>query len=175
MQISEQLASQHISKSAIADLLYYLGRTKWEKTYNRHELDIKAWGTGIWVKQAGIISYKDLAEFITETTKLRAGGLQVKRLNKNLFLVQGSQQSWYAVHRIDGKYKCECMLYRCRDNRLKTEFPQLFKALNQKIFCHHTIAAYMHIKELRSFKFEYALKCDRSDLLNDAYDSAWCG
>jgi hypothetical protein len=145
MQISSELATQHIFKHLIAELLHYLDRTKWEKKYNRYQLDIELWAIGIWVKQAGIISYKDLADFIRETTKVKACGLIVEKRAHNLFLVQGSQKSRYAVVRQQGHYICECMLYRCRHNRLKKEFPQLFNALNQKIFCHHSIAAWMHV------------------------------
>lgn len=144
VRLSSELASQTISKRAIADLLFYLGRSKWEKNYNSHQLTIEAWAVGIWVKQAGIISYEDLAEFIRETTKLKASGLAVDKRSDNLFLVQGSQKSCYAVIRQNGHYICECMLYRCRHNRLRNELPQLFEALNRKIFCHHSVAAWMH-------------------------------
>lgn len=149
IQVSSELVSQHISKNAIADLLYYLNRANWQQKYNRHQIDIEPWYVGIWVKQAGIISYKDLAGFIRETTKLKASGLIVERKSHNLFLVQGSQQSQYTVMRQNGHYVCECMLYRCRNNRLRKELPQLFNALNKKIFCHHSVAAWMHVKAER--------------------------
>lgn len=141
--VSSELASQTISKNAIADLLHYLDRTKWEQNYNKHQLKVEAWDTGVWISQAGIISYKDLAEFIRETTKLKAFTLAVERRSDNLFLVQGFQKSRYAVVRSSGRYSCECMLYRCRHNRMKKEMPRLFEALNQKIFCHHSVAAWM--------------------------------
>lgn len=147
MRISSELASQIISPNAIAELLYYLERHKWQRNYNRHQLRIEAWAVGIWVKQVGIISYSDLAEFIRETTKLKASALQVEQRSPNLFLVQGVQKSKYAVVRQDKQFKCECMLYRCRNNRLRSEIPQLFKALNQKIFCHHTVAVYLSLKK----------------------------
>ena len=146
INLSTQLASQTISKNAIADLLYYLGRDKWEENYNRHQLTIEAWAVGIWVREIGIISYKDLAEFMRNSTKLKASGLQVERRSPSLFLVEGSQQSRYAVIRQNGHYTCECMLYRCRHNRLRKELPQLFEALNKKIFCHHTVAAYLSLQ-----------------------------
>ena len=144
--LSSQLASQIISKNAVADLLHYLGRDKWEKNYNRHQLAIESWAVGIWVKEAGLISYADLAEFIRNSTKLRASRLLVEQRSPSLFLVEGSQQSRYAVVRQNGHYTCECMLYRCRHNRLRKELPQLFQALNGKIFCHHTVAAYLFLK-----------------------------
>lgn len=146
IRLSSQLASQTISKNAIAELLQYLERHKWEKNYNRHQLTIEAWAVGIWVREVGIISYSDLAEFIRQTTKLKASGLQVEQRSPSLFLVQGSQQSRYAVVRQGNHFQCECMLYRCRHNRLRKELPQLFEALNRKIFCHHTVAAYLFLK-----------------------------
>jgi len=174
--ISSQLASQTISKNAIADLLHYLGRDKWERKYNSHQLIIETWAIGIWVKQLGIISYKDLAEFIRETTKLKASGLQVKRQSQSLFLVQGSQKFWYAVVQQNGHYICECPLYRCRHKRFRKEFPQLFNALNGKIFCHHTVAAYQFLKSKTdqiALEQEFKLHCNRKDLEADYYDSAW--
>lgn len=146
IKISSALASQHISQRVIGNLLYYLERTKWTNNYNYHQLTIEVWEVGIWVKEVGIISYKDLAEFIRETTIFKASGLQVQQRSQNLFLVQGRQKPWYVVQRQSRQYICECMLYRCRLKRLKNEFPQLFEALNKKIFCHHTIAAYQSLK-----------------------------
>lgn len=146
IEISSELASQHFSKHIIADLLYYLNRTNWEQKYNRYQLKIELWAVGIWVREAGIISYQDLASFIRQTTLLKASGLQVERRSPNLFLVQGVQRLKYAVVRQQNHFRCECMLYRCRHNRLKKELPQLFEALNQKIFCHHTVAAYLSLK-----------------------------
>ncbi|PPS42100.1 hypothetical protein B1A85_15745 [Chroococcidiopsis sp. TS-821] len=146
MEISLELASQHFSKYAIAELLHYLNRSKWEQKYNKHQLKVELWAVGIWVREAGIISYQDLACFIRETTLLKASGLRVEKRLPNLFLVQGVQKSKYAVVRQNNHFRCECMLYQCRDNRLRTELPQLFEALNRKIFCHHTVAAYLSSK-----------------------------
>lgn len=148
IEISPALASQHFSKNTIADLLFYLNRTKWEQKYNRYQLKIELWAVGIWVKEAGIISYQDLACFIRETTIFKASALQVEQRSPNLFLVQGVQKAKYAVVRQQNHFRCECMLYRCRHNRLKKELPQLFEALNQKIFCHHTVAAYLSWSDL---------------------------
>lgn len=146
IEISSELASQHFSKNIIADLLCYLNRTKWEQKYNRYQLKIELWAVGVWVREAGIVSYQDLACFIRETTLLKASHLQVEQRSLNLFLVQGVQKSKYTVVRQRNHFRCECMLYRCRSNRLKKELPQLFEALNQKIFCHHSVAAYLSLK-----------------------------
>ncbi|MGK7916160.1 MAG: hypothetical protein AB4038_11575 [Prochloraceae cyanobacterium] len=143
-KISSALASQTISRRAIADLLIYLGRTAWMQNYNTHQLTIEVWAVGIWVKEAGIISYQDLASWIQEIAQLKASVLQVKPKGNRLFLVQGSQQPWYAVRKIGRHYQCECLLWRCRHKRLRKEFPLLFTALDRQIFCHHTVAASQH-------------------------------
>lgn len=142
-QPSSQLASQTISKRAIADLLIWLGRTQWQENYNAHDLVIEAWAAGIWVKQAGLISYRTLAKWLKTLAQLKAYQLSVQKKGDRLYLVQGSQQPWYAVVNRGEHYSCECMLYRCRYNRVKKEMPKLYQSLQQQIFCHHTEAARM--------------------------------
>ncbi len=140
-QPSSQLASQTISQRAIADLLIWLGRTQWQEKYNAHDLVIEVWAVGIWVKQAGLISYKTLAKWMKNVAQLKAYNLSVQRKGERLYLVQGSQQPWYAVVDQGEHYSCECMLYRCRYNRVQKEMPKLYQSLKQQIFCHHTEAA----------------------------------
>ena len=85
-KISSALASQTISRRAIADLLIYLGRTAWMQNYNTHQLTIEVWAVGIWVKEAGMIGYQDLASWIQEIAKLKASVLQVQPKGNRLFL-----------------------------------------------------------------------------------------
>lgn len=149
LQPSSALAAQTISKRAIADLLTWLGRTRWQTKWNAHDLVIEVWAVGIWVKQAGLISYQTLAEWMKYVANLKGSALAVQKKGDRLFLVQGSQKSWYAV--IDkgaaegtanaDRYECECMLYRCRCKRLQEEMPKLYQSLEQQVFCHHTVAA----------------------------------
>ena len=139
-QPSSQLASQTISKRAIADLLIWLGRTQWQEKYNAHDLVIEVWAIGIWVKQAGLISYKTLAEWLKYVAQLKLSVLGVQRRGERLYLVQGRQKSWYAVVNRGHNWECECMLYRCRRKRIKAEMPKLYQSLSQQIFCHHTSA-----------------------------------
>jgi hypothetical protein len=141
-QPSSQLLSQMASKRTIADLLsYWCNRTDWQNNHRTYDLSVEFWATGLWVKQAGLVSYRDWANFIIYSANIRARMLQVQQLSKTVYLVQGSQQPWYAVHRVAGQQlKCECMLYRNRANRLQRELPVLFKKFNGKIFCHHTAA-----------------------------------
>ena len=140
-QPSSQLASQTISKIAIADLLVWLGRTQWTEKHNTHDLVIEVWAVGIWVKQAGIISYRTLAKWMKYVAQLKSSVLEVQRKGKRLYLVQGSQKPWYAVINRGNYWQCECMLYRCRRKRIEAEMPQLYQSLKQQIFCHHTEAA----------------------------------
>lgn len=138
-QPSSELASQTISKRAIADLLIWLGRTKWQQTYNAYDLEIESWSIGIWVKQAGIISYKDLAKWLKFISQARGESLKVQKRGERLYLVAGRQQEWYAVTK-NQSWRCECMLFRCR-RRIAKEMPKLYEALEQQVFCHHTLAA----------------------------------
>ncbi|PSB00501.1 hypothetical protein [Merismopedia glauca] len=138
-QPSSQLASQTISKRAIADLLIWLGRTKWQSKWNAHDLEIESWSIGIWVKQAGIISYKDLAKWLKFISQVRGECLKVEKKGERLCLVAGRQQQWYAVSK-SSVWQCECMLFRCR-RRIAKEMPKLYEALDKKVFCHHTVAA----------------------------------
>jgi hypothetical protein len=141
-QPSSQLLSQLASKRTIADLLSrWCSRAGWENNHRTHDLSVEFWATGLWVKQAGLVSYRDWANFIIYSANIRAGILQVQQLSKTVYLVQGSQQPWYAVHRVGNQpLKCECMLYRNRANRLQRELPGLFHRFKGKIFCHHTAA-----------------------------------
>ena len=142
LQPSSALASQTISQRVIADLLIWLGRTQWQTRWNAQDLVIEVWAVGIWVKHAGLISYASVADWMEYTANFKAQSLAVQKKGARLFLVQGSQKSWYAVIDKGGdRYECECMLYRCRCNRLKEEMPQLFQTLEQQVFCHHTVAA----------------------------------
>jgi hypothetical protein len=138
-QPSSQLASQTISKRAIADLLIWLGRTKWQSKWNAHDLEIESWCVGIWVKQAGIISYEDLAIWLKFISQARSEFLRVQKRGERLYLVAGRQQEWYAVTK-NQSWQCECMLFRCR-RRIAKEMPKLYEALDRQIFCHHTLAA----------------------------------
>jgi hypothetical protein len=141
-QPSSQLISQLASKRSIADLLSrWCCRTQWKRSYRTHDLSIEFWANGLWVRQAGLVSYRSWANFIIYTANTRANLLQVQRLSRTVYLVQGVQQPWYAVHRVDGgQLRCECILYRNRANRLQRELPALFKSFKGKIFCHHTAA-----------------------------------
>lgn len=141
-QPSSQLTSQLLSKKSIATLLSrWCCRTGWENHYRTHDLSIEFWATGLWIRQAGLVSYRDWANFIIYCTNMKAGERQVQQVSKTVYLVQGSQQPWYAVHRVhtDRPLRCECMLYRNRAKRLEKELPQLFDQLG-RAFCHHTAA-----------------------------------
>ena len=139
-QPSPQLASQTIDPKTIASLLAWEGRTEWEDKYNPYDFVIQTWANGIWVKQAGLISYQALAEWLKYVAQAEASMLSMQRRGDRLCLVQGRRQSWYAVVHQEGQWRCECALYRCRQ-RIKTEMPLLYQSLEEQIFCHHTEAA----------------------------------
>lgn len=141
-QISSELKSQTMSKNVIKTVLHFLERTKWEDNYNVHDLHIEAWDTGVWIKEAGIISYKDLATILVNEARAKAHQLPVQKRGENLFLVGSFQDNKlkYCVVKRDGSYVCNCMKYKCWKNRMQKECPKLYKALEEDIFCHHGLA-----------------------------------
>lgn len=151
MQVSSELQSQIFNKWLIADLLYKLDRLAWTKNHSRHELIIIPWATGLWVKQAGLISYYTLAEALRFEAEAKAYYLSVRKYRKGyLVSSQTDKNKNYFVDCVKGKWQCNCMRYRCWNNRMPKELPQLYKALDKKIFCHHIVAAYNYIKYINS-------------------------
>lgn len=152
--LSSQLQSQTYNKYLVDHILYRLDRYRWAETYNRHDLTIEAWSTGLWVKQAGtIISYRELAAILKEQAENKAEQLPVELINsisKSKAFAVGSRQDHNKKYIVQFSqrygWSCNCMQYRCWENRMSTEFPQLYKALNYRIFCHHIVAAYKHDK-----------------------------
>jgi hypothetical protein len=139
---SSQLVSQLVPKRDVASFLRdWCDRPDWEQKYNTNDLAVEFWATGLWVKQAGIVAYSTLADFVAYSSNLKSSNLVVKQESKSIYLVQGTQQPFYAVYRQpSGQLKCECMLYRNRASRWPREIPAFFKAAGQQIFCHHTAA-----------------------------------
>lgn len=149
MQVSSELQSQIFNKWLIADLLYKSDRLAWTKNHSRYELVIIPWATGLWVKQAGLISYYALAEALHYEAEAKAHNLSVHKYGA-CYLVssQKDPNKHYFVDCIKGKWQCNCMRYRCWNNRMYKELPPLYKALDKKIFCHHIVAAYNYSKQL---------------------------
>ncbi|OUL23980.1 hypothetical protein BV378_20320 [Nostoc sp. RF31YmG] len=151
MQVSSELQSQLFNKWLIADLLYKNDRLTWTKNHSRHELIIIPWATGLWVKQAGLVSYHALAEALRYEAEAKAYNLSVRTYHAG-YLVSSQQEANknYFVDCVKGKWQCNCMRYRCWKNRMHKELPQLYKALDNKIFCHHIVAAYNYTKQLKT-------------------------
>jgi hypothetical protein len=145
MKVSKELKSQVFNNYVVAELLIRLGRTKWMEKYNTHDLHCEAWAVGIWVKQAGtIISYKYLAEFWRETATAIGEFLAAQKLDFGWVVKSKSSNDRYFVYYSKG-WNCNCMKFRCWKNRISSEMPQFYKAINEKIFCHHIAAAYLSI------------------------------
>ena len=140
-QPSPQLISQTIHQRAIADLLVWQDRIQWEDNYNAYDLTIEAWAVGIWVKEAGLISYQTLAQWLKYVVQLKAWQLRIQPKGNRLLLVEGNRQPWYAVVYQDNHWRCECPLYRCFHKRIPAEMPLLYESLERQVFCHHTEAA----------------------------------
>ncbi|MDF5724314.1 MAG: hypothetical protein PUP91_28385 [Rhizonema sp. PD37] len=143
MQVSSELASQTMGKYIISRVLDKKGRTKWMDNYNVHDLSVEAWGVGVWIKQAGIISYKDLADLLKEEAEMKAWQLPVEKVARG-YLVKSFQCSdrYFITFTKQTGWQCGCMRYRCWRNRMQEELPQLLNQFNGKVFCHHIVAAY---------------------------------
>ena len=137
--ISSQLASQTISRRFVVSLLAQKG-----KTFDAHRVRFEAWHIGLWTNY-GIVSWSEVAMFLefeaAEKANRYGNNLDVIQKGEDFFLVESSQcGEYYGITRSKGKLTCPCMKYKCWNNRIKTECPQLFKALDEQIFCHHTKA-----------------------------------
>lgn len=137
--ISSQLQSQTISRRFVISLLYQKG-----KTFDAHKVRFEAWHIGLWTNY-GIISWSEVALFLefeaTEKANPYGSNLNVISKGVNLFLVESSQGGdYYGVIRNNRKLTCNCMKFKCWNNRMKSECPQLYKALGEQIFCHYTKA-----------------------------------
>jgi hypothetical protein len=132
--ISSNLQSQIAPEYQIKNLLLSLGRKVTGK------IRIEFWYVGVWTNY-GIISYRNLAEWLRKNNEAKAKGLNI--IQKGLiYFVEGKQQSLYAV--LNGK--CQCMKFICLRNRIQNECPNLFKAMGGKIDCHHTLAVEINSK-----------------------------
>jgi hypothetical protein len=142
MQVSSALASQTFNKYIIRSILVQKGRTLWEHKYSVHDLYIEAWAIGIWVKQAGIISYKDLAHALKTQVIFKAQQLPVRKVAGG-YLVKSfqSERRYFVSYSKSEGWECQCMLYRCWKQRMEIELTQLFQHFNQ-LFCHHIIAVH---------------------------------
>lgn len=148
MKVSSQLQSQSFNLNQIYATLIRLGRTKWERKYNKFDLEFEPWATGVWVKQAGtIISYKDLAETLRQEAEFKAYQLAVTKVLDGWFVnsFQGSSRYFVQFTKRSG-WRCSCMLFGCRHNRTSKELPQLWDAMNKRSFCHHIAAVYSEVK-----------------------------
>lgn len=143
MLISSALASQTMSKYVVSKVLDKKGRNKWMENYNVHDLYVEAWAVGVWIKQAGIVSYKDLAEILKEEAIFKAQQLPVEKVAGG-YLVKSFQSGdrYFVNFNKETGWQCDCMRYKCWRNRMNKELPQLLSKFNGKVFCHHIVAAY---------------------------------
>jgi len=138
--LSSNLQSQTISRRFVQSLLSQLGRD-----FVAARLRFEPWHIGLWTNY-GVISWHDVAIFLfaeaEEKVNKYGSLLEVRRQGKNFFLVQSSQSpdDYYTVLRTGKHLGCSCMKFKCWNKRMQSELPRLFAALENQIFCHHTIA-----------------------------------
>lgn len=143
-RVSSELTSQTMSRFLVSEVLWRFDRQVWE-FYSVHRISVEPWATGIRVYGAGvrggIVGYRDLVALLKDEAIAKSEQLGVQRKGQNFWLVdsfQGGKK--YSVIKLGKHLACNCMKFKCWDNRLKDECPALFKALDQRIFCHHTVA-----------------------------------
>jgi hypothetical protein len=143
---SSELMSQTMSKDVVNAVLWHLNRKVLEN-YSVHWLTIEAWAVGVRVYgpgvRGGVISYKDLAKILRKVRAAKAEQLPIQRKGKSLYLVgsfQGLAGGWHAVMDWGGHSSCDCLLFGCWNKRMRKECPELFKALNGDLACHHIVA-----------------------------------
>jgi hypothetical protein len=143
-RVSSQLMSQCVSTRLIAEVLWRFDRQVWE-TFSVHRISVEAWAVGVRVYgegvRGGLVSYRDLVSILKDEAIAKSEQLGVERRGKNLWIVdsfQGAKK--HSVLRLGGHLGCDCMKYKCWSNRMNDELPALFKALDGKLFCHHTVA-----------------------------------
>lgn len=147
--ISTQLQSQTFPTRLVVGILLWKG-----KNVHRHQLRYEQWSIGLWTNY-GVISWREIASYLVSEAQNKPHPnypdylyTAVEQKGENFFLVPSSQDASkkYAVLRIGKNLSCQCFKFKCWQNRLKDEAPQLFKALNKEVFCHHTKAVEQFLK-----------------------------
>jgi hypothetical protein len=143
-RVSSQLLSQCVSTRLIAEVLWRFDRQVWD-TFNVHHISVEPWACGVRVRgegvRGGIVSYKDLVSILKDEAIAKSEQLGVESRGKNLWIVdsfQGAKR--HSVLRIGAHLSCDCMKFKCWHNRMTDELPPLYKALEGRLFCHHTVA-----------------------------------
>jgi len=104
----------------------------------------------VWVKQAGtIISYKVIAKYWREAAIMMTEQLPVDKVQGGWLVssIQDYSKKYFVYWNPSMGWRCNCKKYACWKNRIPKELPPLYKALNEKIFCHHVAAACQHYRE----------------------------
>jgi hypothetical protein len=145
--ISSELASQTINKKTVWDCLLSLGRVSGILTKNISDrMTVEGWAVGVRVVikrgYKGIEVFKGLSTIISplkmavlfmERTCLKAAGLKVTRKTERLFLVDSFQDpsTKHVVNAQADGLTCSCMKFKCLQNRMAKEAPQLLKGIGE--------------------------------------------
>jgi hypothetical protein len=145
--ISSQLASQTITKITAWNCLVLLGKVSGNLTKEISDrMTVEGWAVGVRVVikrgyngfevvkgLSTIISPLEMALQFMEQTSSKSIGLNVIRRSERLFLVDSFQDpsNKHVVNAQADGLTCSCMKFKCLQNRMAKEAPQLFKALGQ--------------------------------------------
>lgn len=145
--ITSALASQTINKNTVWECLLALEKVSGNLTqFISDRMIIEGWAVGVRVVVrrgykgiqifkglSTIISPLKVAIYIMERTICKSIGLNVVRKSERLFLVdsfQNPKEKHVVTAHPDG-LTCSCMKFKCLQNRVEKEAPQLLKALGE--------------------------------------------
>lgn len=144
--ISSELASQTISKNVVWECLTTLGRVSGDLTHDIiKRMTVEGWAVGVRVVikrsyegvkgLSTIISPLDIVRYFIKQTLNKASFLNIIRKGEKIFLVDSFQNETkkHVVLAHPEGLTCSCMKFKCLNNRMDKEAPQLVKALGQLI------------------------------------------
>jgi len=144
--ISSELASQTISKNVVWECLTTLGRVSGDLTHDIiKRMTVEGWAVGVRVVikrgyegvkgLSTIISPLDIIRHFIKQTLNKASFLNIIRKGEKIFLVDSFQDETkkHVVLAHPEGLTCSCMKFKCLNNRMDKEAPQLVKALGQLI------------------------------------------
>ncbi len=170
-QISSSLQTQLFSQSVTWTLLTAKGQVAGPLDHCRQELTVEVWPKVVYVRLekniirrqcpwgvSTFISYKDYLEHAITQAFTLADSIEVYRKSADYFKVQSAsdpKKKYGLTLKSDGIW-CDCMRYRCLNNRIWCEAPYLHKLIQEneilqgQIPCHHT-AAVLKSLDLKNF------------------------
>lgn len=119
----------------IPSFLIWTGR---DRRHNRSDLRFELWQRCLWVEREGMISYSELAEFLSQAHFAASMQRPIRQISRFHYAVRGNVKPWYTVEARKGRFKCDCPRWLAWENRLDEELPILQKYWRDRAWCPHT-------------------------------------